>query len=334
MCTMNTSVAKRDPFIDILKTLSIIMIIITHDTFFVENNRLPFCVYVLDMAVPVFMLVSGYNYASSCSRHKYSLRDLYDIKLLFRRICRFLVPYTAVFILVTLLMVFVKGNNSSLSEHLTAYIRGGYGPGAYYTPVMIQFVILSPLLYAFIETFNEKALIISFVLNLVFETALTLGLPWPGYSRTLLRYLFLITVGMYAYKHTYDNSKYLLSFGLISFLLGAFYLTYTQYLSHPVIFTRWTTTSMISTFYIVPIILLLKFIYNALISDHLSDNTEKEIATISSATFHIYLTQMTYYYIGISRFIPFPVGIRIVISILICVPIGVLFYMINKLIMH
>lgn len=315
---------ERDSFIDILKTISIIMIIITHDPFFVEHYTMPICVYIIDMAVPIFMFVSGHNYAISSINRDHNFIELYRPSNFFSKILRYLIPYSLVFFTVAILLVQFKDKTYSFYTLFIDYIKGGYGPGSYYTPVMIQFIFISPLLLQLIKKAKEKGLLFAFLFNLIYEIMLTYGIHIPDYSRLILRYVFIISCGMYyaisVKSYTGINkNKFIL---LLSYVVGIIYLTYTQYISRPHLFIRWTTTSMAVSFYIIPIILYVKFLFKKY-----GKNTNATIIqTISSATYHIYLTQMTYYFIGLSRFINLSVFFRILISNIICITCGVLFY--------
>ena len=54
---------KRIDFLDYLKAICVIMVIITHYEW--EDKGSPFFTMVINMAVPVFMIISGYNFAMS-----------------------------------------------------------------------------------------------------------------------------------------------------------------------------------------------------------------------------------------------------------------------------
>lgn len=49
--------------------------------------------YWVDMAVPIFMMISGYLLTKSyMMRNLYKLEDLYDAKVMTRKIRRFIIP--------------------------------------------------------------------------------------------------------------------------------------------------------------------------------------------------------------------------------------------------
>ncbi len=71
---------------------------------------------------------------------------------------------------------------------------------------MVQFIFLSPLLYYIIEKYIFKGIIGIFTLNLIYEISITLGLALPYYTHSIIKYLFIISVGMY-YSKCFINSS-------------------------------------------------------------------------------------------------------------------------------
>lgn len=110
----------------------------------------------------------------------------------------------------------------------------------------------------------------------------------------------------------------------ILFVIGFCYLISTSYLYEPIIFKRWTTTSMMSGLYLWPILLIGKKFFD---KSAIQGNKKYILILISNATFHIYLVQMVYYYIGVQRiFGGMPAGVRVCLSILVCLICGNIFY--------
>ena len=56
-------IKKRIDFLDYLKAICVIMVIITHYDWADKDS--PFFTMLINMAVPVFMIISGYNFAMS-----------------------------------------------------------------------------------------------------------------------------------------------------------------------------------------------------------------------------------------------------------------------------
>lgn len=92
--------------------------------------------------------------------------------------------------------------------------------------------------------------------NVAFEILVSLISLDPRYYRILIfRYLLLIAFGCAIYYHHEKIKAYVL---IASLLVGIFYLIAIHYLSYePKVFTLWTSTSMVTAFYVFPICYLL-----------------------------------------------------------------------------
>ena len=59
----SNSKTQRIEFLDYLKAICVLMVIITHYDWADKDS--PFFTMLINMAVPVFMIISGYNFAMS-----------------------------------------------------------------------------------------------------------------------------------------------------------------------------------------------------------------------------------------------------------------------------
>ena len=86
---------QRIEFLDYLKAVCVIMVIITHYGW--EDKTSPFFTMLINMAVPVFMIVSGYNFAMS-NRKKAdgNLEKMYGWNMMKPKLIRFLLPFFAI----------------------------------------------------------------------------------------------------------------------------------------------------------------------------------------------------------------------------------------------
>ena len=80
---------KRNTTLDSLKGISIILVLITHYPWSDLQRKMFIFPYLISMAVPIFMIISGYVGALSFERHGInSIRKAYSFKELFRKIIR------------------------------------------------------------------------------------------------------------------------------------------------------------------------------------------------------------------------------------------------------
>lgn len=147
---MKNEHGERFYHIDFLKGICIIFVIITHcnweDT---EKLKLLFPFYI-DMAVPVFMIISGYMYAVSYKKNNInSIGDAYLAKNIINKILRFTIPFSIIFITEQIVYFLQNGQqySKSILDFIHLFLIGGTGPGSYYYPVMIQFIFVYPVIF-------------------------------------------------------------------------------------------------------------------------------------------------------------------------------------------
>ncbi|MBR4462611.1 MAG: hypothetical protein IKS51_08540 [Erysipelotrichaceae bacterium] len=312
---------ERIHLLDLIKGILIIFIIITHYNWTDEQRQMLLFPYWIDMAVPVFMIISGYVYALSYKRKEInSLKDAYEFKEITSKLIRYSVPLLMAFVFEVFLYVI-----SGIKIELSCVLTGGIGPGSFYYPVMIQFVYLYPLIYFAIREYDLKGLCVCGIVNVVFEIAKTLyGMPTSEYRFMVLRYILLIATGCYL---AIGKQKIRRPVLIVSMLVGIFWQYAVYYLGYkPVIINEaWATTSCISALYIIPICV------SIFASKKMMDARFGLLELIGRASFNIFLTQMVYF-IGAKVIykIVSDIWIANLLNIVICCLVGTIFYMIES----
>lgn len=83
---------QRIEFLDYLKAICVLMVIITHYEW--TDKTSPFFTMLINMAVPVFMIISGYNFAmSNRKKAEGRLGKMYGWEMMKPKLIRFLVPF-------------------------------------------------------------------------------------------------------------------------------------------------------------------------------------------------------------------------------------------------
>ncbi len=314
--------AERIHLLDMIKGILIIFTIITHYDWTVEQRRMMLFPYWIDMAVPVFVIISGYVNALSYQRKKIlSLKDAYQFKEILSRIIRYSVPYLIAYAIEAALFLYVIKRPLKASTILT----GGIGPGSYYYPILIQFVFLYPLIYCAIRKYDLQGLCVCGIANVTFEIAKTIyGMPTGEYRFMVLRYLLLIAAGCYLAIGKQKIRKPVLA---VSMLIGIFWQYAVYYLGYKPIFINedWATTSCVSGLYIIPICVAIFF------SNRLMNLRFGLLELIGRASFNIFLTQMVYY-IGVKIIYKIirNVWMANLLNVIICCAVGILFYLIES----
>ena len=147
---------KRNQLLDLLKGISIIFVVFTH-FHWTEEDRLIFLFpFSIDMAVPIFMIISGYVYAISYHRNKVeSFSDAYNKKIIIKLFIRYTFPFLTIFIVECMIDFIwaIEVDNHRISVIYTLF-EGGVGPGSYYYPILIQLIFIYPIIYSLVKKYK------------------------------------------------------------------------------------------------------------------------------------------------------------------------------------
>lgn len=294
------------------------------------------------IAIPCFMVISGFVYSESIKGK--TIKEAYEPKTIWRKLNRYLIPFLFVYTS-ELLIYYLIGQDSfisflhnrfnysfnsdpleklTLSNILDSLIRSGYGPGNYYTPVMVQLVLLFPLMYFFMKKYKYKGLIASFLFCLGSELwQYYFHIPRTTYRLLIFRHILTICFGIYLYLGLYKKNKPLI---FLSMAIGFIYIVaHSYYQWTPVIFNPgWADVNFVVCLFFMPII---AFIIQK------EKITCKPIELIGRASYHIYLTQMIYYNFAEKEIVMSLLHnqyIWVGFSLLICVFFGLCFYQTEK----
>ena len=181
-----------DPFIDFLKGVCIILVVITHCLPPVVEKYSLFPLWGRT-AVPIFFIIQAFHAFKHNSTH-----ISFKIKKLWHRITMpFLITEFAI-----ALFLFLFSKNISWSIYINRIFDKGYGPGEYYPWIYLQFAFILSITVPItlkIKSLWKKALFFIFISQL-FELLCCIIHPqeWPFFSRSFFRYSFLIFFGYIA----------------------------------------------------------------------------------------------------------------------------------------
>ncbi len=279
---------KRIALIDYLKAICVILVIVTHYDW-AEKNYYIFTMFI-NMAVPVFMILSGYNFAMSYKKKSDgSIKKMYSREIVLPKLDRFLFPYIIV-CFIELLIIIIQGKHINLSR---LFLEGAYGPGSYYVPIMIQLLAIFPLIFWCVEKDAKRGVIFMGIINMLYEiTVVLIDMDIETYRLCIGRYIFLIALGCYIYTHPERRVK---TWQLISMLaIGLCYIVLILEKEHDLpIFPYWRPTVIPIAFYIFPIVILLfRGFYHCSIAGVIGDF----LSFLGQASYHVFLVQMVYYH--------------------------------------
>ena len=306
--------------VDFVKGICIVFILITHymwsDS---ERLKLLFPFYI-DMAVPIFMIISGYVHAKSFTKKNIAtIGEAYTLKNTIGKIIRYTVPFVLAFVFEEVAYSAIGVVSHKPFQMLLIFLGGGFGPGSYYFPIMIQFVFWFPIIFFIIKKYDFTGLIICGAINVTYEILkLAYGMNEGCYRVLIFRYTLLIAYGIYLTKGNSRRKR----ISIICEVIGITYIVLVNYFGiKPVITEFWSGTSVIACLYIIPISSFLIF----------NKAHSRLVEFIGKASYDIYLVQMVYY-VGAGAMYKV-VGNRVLqllINILVCLVAGMVFYIIES----
>ncbi len=207
------------------------------------------------MAVPAFLVITGYLSAMSLEKANISVREAYYPKKIICKWLRFVLPFIAAFIFQIIVKCFWSENHINFLGVIWIFVSGGSGPGAYYFPVMLQVILIFPLIWHVIKKHHFRGLLICFGTNLIYEMFKTYINMRPDiYRLCAFRYIFILAYGCFLYFHTGEEKKAQKLGYYISGIFGVVYIVVFNYTNaKPLITDQWTLTSIFAVLFIVPV---------------------------------------------------------------------------------
>lgn len=309
---------KRAHNIDVLKGICMIMVIFSHYPWTMQERDTLLFPFWIDMAVPIFMVISGYIHAKTYEKYgANSLQEVYSSKLIVKSLIRYTLPYLFIYVLQVIYYGVIMKKGMTVLDILLIFLNGGWGAGSYYYPIMVQFVFVYPVIYFIIRKYQEKGILICGFVNAMYELLQRAYFMNPECYRLLLfRYILVIAVGCYlAIGKKRVNMRCWVGLAVVSVIFNIAH-RYAGY--KPVIITEWTTTSWLGSMYIFPF--AVRFLNNRGIKC-------KILEVIGKASYNIFLIQMWWFALGNPLYeIITSKSISILVDVTICVSIGIIFY--------
>lgn len=316
---------ERQTVIDVLKGICIIFVIIAHCGWNERQRLLGLFPYIIDMAVPVFMIVSGYVFSNSyINKGITQFEKAYDLSIISKRIIRYTIPFVMAYI-IELIWFYAIGKELKIVSIVSVFFTGGYGPGSYYYPEMIQITFILPIILFSMSKSPKTGLLFWFSFNAFYEFIKTIvGLDQDIYRLSVFRYTFLLACGCYIFLR--KQNRFNKTFLRVSFIIGFIFIFVTKYLGYQtkIINNDWKGTSFMSALYIAPIVMTIIYKYGAF--------SFKPLEIVGKASYNIFLTQLVFYATiagSITQLTDkwYP---HVVINVIVCVFVGIVFYLVEN----
>ncbi|WP_346905951.1 acyltransferase [Clostridium sp.] len=310
----------RNYNIDIIKAVAIISVILLHslttDVLYLTGSP-----YHIWQTVPLFMLLAGYNSANSYARRQYeSLNQFYDVSFLYKKLERLIYPFLLVW-LMQVVAQFLIADGLSFKELIYSLVTGGWGPGSYFVPIIIQVTLILPAIYLLCKKKSTAMTIVLFVISLLLEVfCLLIDIPEGLYRLLALRYLFAVTLGVWLSLNSKKlKYKWLIPLAIISLI----YITGVNYFEWSFIMEyTWQSQHAPSYFWTLLLAIIGLKVYQVKSVNIISKLSVK----IGQASYHIFLVQMAYFW-AVAEMLPnMPVIVFSVINVVICLFLGLTFF--------
>lgn len=300
---------------DYLKALAILFVILTHSSFPEEIKNLFVFPYLINSAVPIFIMISGYMYSKHYTNNG---NKIVDVEFIGNQFKNLLGPYLIIFS-AELVIFRLTNSEKEIKEIIIMFISGGWGPGGYYVQILFQLIIIFPIIYFFIKRFGLTLSGIFFVgvqllLEFIFQYN---NLPSALYRLLILRYIVFIFLGVFLFENNKKVKKSHLIMGSILSFIYIYLIAYKGYVPD-LLFRLWTSTSLPTvgwTFGLVVFYLSKVRRFNVVL--------HRIITSIGKATYFIFLFQLIYF-----NFKPGNLSSSsffCIIDMLICILGGILF---------
>ena len=320
---------KRNRFLDVLKGIALILIILTHYSFTDDKRLLYAFPYWVDMGVPIFMIITGFVTAKSYERKGIdSLDEAYKPEYTVRSMLRFLIPFIMIFIVEIFVMLRSNGFSGMPGIGMLAqgFLLGGNGPGAYYVPIMIQLVFVFPLIHRLVRLYRFNGVVITWLITALCEMCrMAFQMTQATYCNLIFRYLPIVAYGIWLASEEYRPRPTLAVTGMIIGIGFIYAVSYRGYI--PRIFNEWSGTSAMACLYIMPIIgFFIKKCENA----HFAP-----LELLGRASFNIFLVQKVWYYLWRQVFQTDGIGEHVIArrlgaTYVVCIAAGLVFWLIES----
>lgn len=325
---MNTKESsKRQPILDYIKCICIIFVIINHSD--VISTSDPLYLFFIRMAVPVFILISGYTFA--LSNNAKTISKMYTPTDIGRKFFRYTIPAVITYSIYILLLI-ISGRSPSIQSCVTIFFLGLYGLGAYYYGILIQFIFICPIIYIIVKKWDVLGVTLVAFINFFYELFFKVNCDNTSIYRILIfKYLFFISLGIYLYIHRNDKIN---PYHLVQMIcIGIVYLILPTHFGYSYqIFCNWSDTSMIVGFYTFPVLyFIITNTQNSIIPGILG----KLLSNVGKASYHIMFTQMLFFTVRNTFYKFFNISqlgviTEVIFAVMCSVILGIIFYKLDN----
>lgn len=281
--------------------------------------------YHIWQTVPIFIILAGYNAVNSYKRSNLdSLNQFYNFSFLYSKMERIIYPFLLVWLL-QVVAQFVLLDGLSVKELFISALSGGWGPGSYFIPIIIQSTLILPVLFLLCRKNLTIMITLLFAISLILDwVCLNINIPESIYRLLVIRYLFALALGVWLALYSKKiHLKWLLPLAILSFV----YIAGVNYFDWVFIMEKfWLSQHTPSYFWTLILVILVLKGYQFKAQNQLSKLSVK----IGQASYHIFLTQMLYFWAIASRLPAMPIALYVSVSLVVCLALGFVFFYLDN----
>lgn len=314
--------------IDILKGLAIIAVILLHSLNRQELMQ-SFAVFHIWQAVPVFMVIMGFNLGLSYGSATLHFRHLYTANYFQKKALRILLPLLLMYAIALIVgyiwqQVYGKDVYTLGWENFIGVLPVS-GKGNYFITLLLQSIVLLPLIG---YTFHHRPYLTTVVLIALEAAFLLISYQVDYfnenrylYDAAFFRYLSAIALGMWLSKLASGEKPSVKWFVIVLGLASAIYLYLYQYqgMSLPYIRAEWQA-QLALTF---PYASLLIYLSILIFPQQSDSKLLVTMAYIGKASYHIFLVQVIYFGLKLNE-------VSIIVNLFICLLVGYIFFQLES----
>ncbi|MCD2136739.1 acyltransferase family protein [Salinicoccus halitifaciens] len=204
---------------------------------------------------------------------------------------------------------------------LISLFAGGWGPGSYFIPVIIQATLILPLIYMVLKKNLTAGVIALFFISILVDAiCMMMDVPGSVYRIIVVRYIFALVLGVWLALNTKNiNYKWLIPLAILSavYIAGVYYQGWEFFIER-----YWQSQHVPSYFWTLLLVIIGLRAYQFKAANPLS----RLLVKMGQASYHIFLVQMFYFWVIADSISDFPLMIYSVISLAVCIVFGILFF--------
>lgn len=294
-----------DPFVDYLKGVCILWVVLTHAFNSEIHDYSLFCLWG-DLAVPIFLLIQCIHIYK-----KDSMPPLIKWRKIWNRILKPFIYIELIIFVVGLLAYYVS--RKPIIDFIYNFLcQGGIGRGSYYPKMYIEFALLIPLFYPILRLNSKVGGGILLTLSIIIELAFSYFDYYILWQWICFRYLFILYFGYIIAKSGILMNRRVIIFSAVS-LIAILFFQYSGKNMEPLFYDNdWKIYHWPIYFYVAYMLLYLLF----LVYRHTNNLILNVVLLMGKYSYEIFLFQMLVFFVTDMTIRTYAFSHGIVISLL------------------